>query len=221
MANIRAYKLAEELGIDRVEFVEKAAAIGVDLKSAMAAIDDAVAQELRQRLGSAKKDKGAVTESRVQRGKGGAAVIRRRKKEPEPEAPEPVAPAGEPLVADAVAEPESIPEEAVPEPEPAPGPDIPSAPPQQPQQQPAFAKQQPQAPAPERPAGPDKSGKQRKLVREVVNLREQERLARQATGRAATRRHVTIDPRTAVSPRRKRRDALAKPVVAKPAADAK
>ena len=63
MANIRAYKLAEELGIDRVEFVEKAAAIGVDLKSAMAAIDEDVAQELRQKLGSAKKDKGAVTES--------------------------------------------------------------------------------------------------------------------------------------------------------------
>ena len=30
MAGIRAYKLAEEFGIDRSEFVEKAAAVGVD-----------------------------------------------------------------------------------------------------------------------------------------------------------------------------------------------
>jgi translation initiation factor IF-2 len=219
MANIRAYKLAEELGIDRVEFVERAAAIGVELKSAMAAIDDDVAQELRQRLGGAKKDKGAVTDVRLQRAKGGAAVIRRRKKA-EPEVAEPVAPIAEPLLAEPeVAEPVALPEPDVvpePEPEPAPGPDTTS-----PQPQPAFAKQQPAAPAPERPAGPDKSGKQRKLVREVVNLREQERLARQATGRAATRRHVTVDPRTAVSPRRKRRDALAKPVVARPAAEAR
>jgi translation initiation factor IF-2 len=44
-------------------------------------------------------------------------------------------------------------------------------------------------------------------VREVVNLREQERLARQATGRGHVRRPVTVDPRAMTSPRRRRRDA--------------
>ena len=55
-------------------------------------------------------------------------------------------------------------------------------------------------------------------MREVVNLREQERLARQATSRGPMRRQVTLEPRTAVSPRRKRRDAapVRPAVVAKP-----
>ena len=35
MAKIRAYILAQELGIGRTEFVEKAAALGVELKSSM------------------------------------------------------------------------------------------------------------------------------------------------------------------------------------------
>jgi translation initiation factor IF-2 len=54
---------------------------------------------------------------------------------------------------------------------------------------------------------PDRVAKQRKRVREVVNLREQERLARQATGRAPLRRQVTLEPRSMPSPRRRRRDA--------------
>src|SRR5206468_7585469 len=73
--------------------------------------------------------------------------------------------------------------------------------------------------APERAPGPDRSGRQRKLVREVVNLREQETLARQAVGRAPVRRQVTVDPRTAASPRRKRRDALNRPAAARAASD--
>ena len=62
----------------------------------------------------------------------------------------------------------------------------------------------------ERPTeAPDvKAGRQRKLVREVVNLKEQEQLARQAVGRTRVRRQIQIDPRTATSPRRKRRDAV-------------
>ncbi|MCG8588298.1 MAG: translation initiation factor IF-2, partial [Proteobacteria bacterium] len=60
----------------------------------------------------------------------------------------------------------------------------------------------------------DRKGKQRKRVREVVNLREQEQLARQVTGRAQPRRQVTVDPRALTSPRRKRRDAPAKKAVA-------
>ena len=39
MSKIRAYKLAEELGMDRAEFVEKAAAAGVELRSAMASLE--------------------------------------------------------------------------------------------------------------------------------------------------------------------------------------
>ena len=51
MAKIRAYKLAEELGIDRAEFVERAAAAGVPLKSAMASLDEAEVEKLREKLG--------------------------------------------------------------------------------------------------------------------------------------------------------------------------
>ena len=63
-----------------------------------------------------------------------------------------------------------------------------------------------------------KTGRQRKLVREVVNLKEQEQLARQAVGRTRVRRQIQIDPRTATSPRRKRRDAVSpkRPATAAP-----
>ena len=77
MAKIRAYKLAEELGLDRTEFVERAAEAGVELRSAMASIDAEVADELREKLGAPKPEKQVVTERRVQR-RDGAAVIRRR-----------------------------------------------------------------------------------------------------------------------------------------------
>jgi translation initiation factor IF-2 len=229
MAKIRAYKLAEELGIDRAEFVEKAAAIGVELKNAMAQIDDDVAAELREKLSSARKKTGAVTEQRVQRGKGRTAVIRRRKaEEPEP-APEPIAAepaeptegiAEQPAISTLPTAPEP---ESEPEPEPAPEPTPEPEPIAQPEPAPAYARQQPELTAAmsERPSGPDRSGKQRKLVREVVNLREQERLARQATGRTPLRRHVAIDPRTAVSPRRKRRDTPTRPAATRPAAEAR
>ena len=51
-AKIRAYKLAEELGIERHEFVEKALRIGIELKSAMAALDDERGRrDLREKLG--------------------------------------------------------------------------------------------------------------------------------------------------------------------------
>ncbi len=53
MAKIRAYKLAEELGIERAEFVEKAAAAGIELTSARSASDDVEAERLRKKLGGA------------------------------------------------------------------------------------------------------------------------------------------------------------------------
>ena len=232
MANIRAYKLATELGIDRTEIVDRAAEVGVELKSPMAAVDPDTAQLLREKLGAPEPEKKVVTERRVVRS-GGAAVIRRRKKvtaepppEPEPVAeseatPEPVAAEAEPVVAEPEGTPEAEPE-TTPAPEPTPAREQPAV-------QPAAARKdadsdgrpggRSSAPGPDRNAPPDRKGNQRKLVREVVNLREQDRLARLATGRAPARRQVTIDPRTASSPRRKRRDTPQKsqPVAAKPA----
>jgi translation initiation factor IF-2 len=223
MANIRAYKLAEELGIDRAAIVDRAAEVGIELKSPMAAVDDETAALLREKLGKVAEPTSVVTERRVQQS-GGSAVIRRRKKAaPEPE-PEPIV---EEVVAataaeSIAAEPETTPEEPEPEPEPAV-----ETPEPQPAPRPIAAEREERetarpsgglrlAPeAPERAPGPDRSGRQRKLVREVVNLREQETLARQAVGRAPVRRQVTVDPRTAASPRRKRRDALNRPAAAK------
>lgn len=228
MAKIRAYKLAEELGIERGEFVEKAGALGIELKSAMASLDDDVAAELRNKLGGGTEKKNVV-EERVERG-GSATVIRRRKRvAPEPEPiPEP-----EPeVVAPVAEEPESVPESepvATPEvvedqpTEDAPAP-IAAAAPRVSVTQPAAAEAKPRPAA--APGGAtdgaagaaDKKGRARKRVREVVNLKEQEQFARQVTGRTGPRRApAATDPRTMVSPRRKRRDApaaKAKPVAA-------
>jgi len=228
MSKIRAYKLAEELGMDRQEFVEKAAAAGIELRSAMAPVDDEDAEKLRKKLG-APKSTSSVTEKRVEGGSG--AIIRRRKKKAAEEPPPPAEaePGAEPGPAIGEAEPVAAPvsAEAEAEAEPAaieePTPGV------------AEEPQQPAAPAPAAadsaaPAGggaaparkksgdasaaPD-AARDRKRVREVVNLREQERLARQATSRGPMRRQVTLEPRTAVSPRRKRRDvAPARPAAA-------
>jgi translation initiation factor IF-2 len=69
---------------------------------------------------------------------------------------------------------------------------------------------------PGKPAAPEapRAAKPKKQFREVVNLREQEQLARQATGRAAARRPVSVDARAFQSPRRKRRDATPRPAPA-------
>ncbi len=227
MANIRAYKLAEELGIDRAAIVDRAAEVGIELKSPMAAVDDETAALLREKLGKVAEPTSVVTERRVPQS-GGSAVIRRRKKAaPEPPAPEPVVEEIAAAAADATAEPEPATEQSeiapeqpvveVSEPEPIPQP-IAAEAEEAPSPRPSAGLRL--APdAPERAPGPDRSGRQRKLVREVVNLREQETLARQAVGRAPVRRQVTVDPRTAASPRRKRRDALNRPAAAKSASD--
>jgi translation initiation factor IF-2 len=208
MAKIRAYKLAEELGIDRAEFVEKAAELGIELKSAMAALEDDEVERLREKLGGPALRKGLVTEERVS-AKGGAVIRRRRKAAPEP-APEPPRPA--PVIAPpepiAPASFEAEAPEPVVEPEPEPEPQPEPEPEAVPVSQPAAARSAAEAseggPA---GAGADRAGRQqRKLVREVVNLREQERLARQATRQQ--RRQVVLEPRQVSSPRRRRRDAL-------------
>src|SRR5512145_1925070 len=84
--SVRAYKIAEELGIERNEFVEKARTLGVELRNAMATLDEEQIAFLREKLSVKRGD--VVTEARVER-KGGSAVIRRRKRVAEPE-PTPV-----------------------------------------------------------------------------------------------------------------------------------
>ena len=228
MAKIRAYRIAEELGIDRNDFVEKARSVGVDLASPMASVDEEVANELRQKLGGFVRG-AQVTERRVE-ARGVGAVIRRRKRvEPTPppvvETPPPPPPEPEPAPVEPVAaEPEPVAEPPAPEPvEPEPEPPVAEEPEggevePEPRIAPPVVEPEvlvePRSPG--LPAvGPGK-GKERKRVREVVNLREQEQLARQATSRL-TRRPVTIDPRAMQSPRRRRRDKVAS-APARPAA---
>ncbi len=221
MTQIRAYKLAEELGVDRNELVEKAQAFGVALKSPMASLTEAEAQLLREKIGGARS--GQVVERRVERA-GGAAVIRRRKRVAPPPKPEPVAPAPELAEGEegAAAQP-VLPGVSGVEPE-APAPEAPVLEPSAPVA-PAVAERPAAAAEPrggeavarrgegDAAAAPGR-GKQRKRVREVVNLREQEQIARQVTSRTL-RRSVTVDPRALASPRRRRRDAPApKPVPA-------
>ncbi len=214
---IRAYKLAEELGIERTEFVAKATELGFPLKSAMASLEDDEAEQIRRKLGAASATPQLVTEKRVE-AKSGAAVIRRRKKAPPPPPPPVVEapPAAEPAVAPAEPETVEIAQPTAPEPEPepevAPEPElpvevVPAAATPSPVSEPAVA-EKPKRRADGDSAGVDaeRAAKERKRVREFVNVREQENLARQATGRTTPRRQVTVEPRALLSPRRRRRD---------------
>ncbi len=84
MAKIRAYKLAEELGLEKEEFLEKAGQLGIELRSAMVGVDEDEAAVLRDKFGPRSVE---TIEKRV-----GSGVIRRRRKvlpKPAP-APEPV-----------------------------------------------------------------------------------------------------------------------------------
>jgi len=224
MSKTRAYKLAEELGIDRNEFVEKAKTLGVELKSAMSALEDDQLDLLREKLGGAAQKREGMVEERVER-KGGA-VIRRRKRAAPPEPPpvEPIAEsepvvetepvtAVEPAIEAPVSEP-GAPSEPQPEPQPvgdgAPEPGTPAVAPA-----PAVAAAG-ASEAKSEPAAADRKGRQRKRVREVVNLREQEQFARQVTGRGApARRPTVVSPRSVASPRSRRRDAPQKKAAAK------
>jgi translation initiation factor IF-2 len=223
----RAYKLAEELGIDRNEFVAKAKEAGVELRNAMATLDDAQVALLREKLSAKKSDR--ITEARVEV-TGGAAVIRRRKRaEPEP------APVAEPA-----APPQPEPAPVAVQPEPAPEPELPAPPAEAPPEgeaepAPIAASGEPAteedeeapakaplrgrtAPREDAAAAADRAAQSRKQFREVVNLREQEMLARQVVGRTAAPRVPVVDPRSMASPRRKRRDAPVKKSVAAAAA---
>jgi translation initiation factor IF-2 len=160
-------------------------------------------------------------------GKGGMTVVRRRRKQPEPE-PEPEP---EPVVEVAATSPtEDAPSKEVAQPESVTEPLAAG------EGVTATAKKEAAAKAPAGPATPaprdarsgagpgpsdagspaDRKGKQRKRVREVVNLQEQEQFARQITSRGSgQRRVVTTAPRTAINPRARRRDKLSpKPTAA-------
>ncbi len=107
MSKIRAYKVAEELGLEKEDFLKRAGEVGIELRSAMVALDDDQVEMLRRRLGG---DGEKREEKRV-----GSSVIRRRRRvvkaetapEPEPEvAAGPVEPvAAEPAVVGAEPEP--------------------------------------------------------------------------------------------------------------------
>ncbi|MFP6640603.1 MAG: translation initiation factor IF-2 N-terminal domain-containing protein, partial [Myxococcota bacterium] len=224
MAKIRAYKLAEELGIDRHEFVAKAAEAGIELKSAMAGLDEEAVRILREKLGEPSRTRRQMVESRVERS-GGTTVLRRRKRveadSSDDATPEPTLlsdPLAESTVElQAVESVEGDGEEVAGEEsaEAAAGVEDPQASPSvveevtgdAPDRRSGTAERPETAAA---PAGPERKGRQRKRVREVVNLQEQERFARQITGRGpAARRSSDASTRAMVSPRRKRRDKLA------------
>jgi translation initiation factor IF-2 len=214
-AKVRAYKLAEELGIDRNEFVERAAAEGVELKNPMAALEPEQVDLLREKLGGQAVNRAAMDEHRVE-SKAGSTILRRRRKkaadlppEPEPKLePVPVAQVhGERVLGETAPEDASL--EAVPEVEQELDEPVvePLAGVQEPVASPAGGVAARKRPAAEEP--PDRKGKQRKRVREVVNLREQEQVKLQYTGRGGMRRRTpVVSQRALVNPRSKRRDKL-------------
>ncbi|MCR9096352.1 MAG: translation initiation factor IF-2 [bacterium] len=230
MAKIRAYKLAEELGIERNEFVEQAGTHGVELKNAMASLDEEQVELLTQQLGGGAKSKKNVDERRLE-GKAGTTVVRRRRKkapepEPEPEVVEPepvpepvleesVEAVPEPIAAEAEEPTEAIEPTEVQEPAATPEPvaaeaDAAAAPPAGPTAPSGPAREAKPGPAPSDSGGPaDKKGKQRKRVREVVNLQEQEQFARQITSRGPQQRRAPAPAqRPMINPRARRRDKL-------------
>ncbi len=218
MATIRAYKLAEELGLERNEFVEKARAVGFDLKNAMAALEEEEVEQIRAKL-TGEKPKEKFVEKRVEGSKGGA-VIRRRKKVEEVETkPEDVAPAVEEVPIEEpppVAEPEPEQEVVVEPPtaaEPAAAAEAKTS---------AVKAKKPRVESDSEATAAlrktkkqladqdaeQRSAKQRKRVREDAALGEQEELARESLGRFVFRHTVEVDTKAYVSPRRKRRDPL-------------
>ncbi|MDD9871908.1 MAG: translation initiation factor IF-2 [Deltaproteobacteria bacterium] len=175
----RAYTVADELGIAHDEIVEKAATCGIKLKTKMSLVSDEDLETLRKKFGTARRE--SVTEVRSER-KGGT-VIRRRKAPAKSAPAKPAAPETAPAEAAAPA-PTAEPAAKAPAPQPTPPPA--PAPARQP------ARREDSRPAPRRAASREEAASaesraSRKQFREVVNLREQERIARQVTSRTAGR----------------------------------
>ncbi|MCE2391799.1 MAG: translation initiation factor IF-2 [Proteobacteria bacterium] len=87
---VRAYKLAEELGLERDELIAKAGEIGIEIRSPMSGLDSETADDLRRRFGRASD---VVTEDKRV---GGTVVRRRRRKRAVEDGPA-AAPAPTPL----------------------------------------------------------------------------------------------------------------------------
>jgi translation initiation factor IF-2 len=216
MAKLRAYKLAEELKLESDDFLKKAKAIGIDLRSKMSSLDEAQIEEIRRRLGVGVPDR--RVEKRV-----GKTVIRRRKKaeavlesEAAPAEPsaseEPAAIAGvEPAVAAAEAEPV-----APAEPPPAEPPPAAEAEPAQPSAATrAAVRREPPTPQRKRPA--------RREANLAANLKEQDSLARTMLGNVQHRleqRRSIVEQQSRLNPR-KRRASMAAPKPARPSDPAK
>ncbi len=139
MAKVRVYTLAKEAGIEGKELAEKLIDMGYDVKSHSSSLEEADADEVRQKLGLIETK---TERTRIQ-SKGKTTIIRRRTKKvpaeesaPAPEIAEPIEPAAEavevpgkepekekvaeePVVSDEVAAPVPVPEsdEEVPAPE--------------------------------------------------------------------------------------------------------
>ena len=251
MATIRAYKLAEELGIDRHEIVDKAAEVGVEIKSAMASLDDAQISLLREKFGRGSGSGRRMEERRVE-GKRGTTVLRRRKRSQKNEPSVQEEPEAEPIRSEESAAEETAAAEDAPAAEAPPAADTeptdvepassagpvdaeasddtefesgasPAEAPASSSSTPERKSSQSAAPDPSGAAGSDRKGRQRKRVREVVNLQEQERFARQITGRGGVARRSSLAPaaRPQANPRRKRREKLSPVAVAKAPAEQK
>src|SRR5512147_1752067 len=88
MAKLRAFQLAQELGIENKEFVSLMSAIGMPIKSHMSAIPEEDIEKIKLKIAEFKR--GRTVEKRV-----GGTVIRRRVSAAKPAEPEPEAPATE------------------------------------------------------------------------------------------------------------------------------
>jgi translation initiation factor IF-2 len=74
---MRAYKLAEELGLSREDLIKKAAEIGIEIRNPMATIEEDQANTIRRKLSAA-----AEVET-VQKRVGTGVIRRRKRKEPD------------------------------------------------------------------------------------------------------------------------------------------
>ncbi|MFQ5513389.1 MAG: translation initiation factor IF-2 [Myxococcota bacterium] len=230
MAKIRAYKLAEELGLEKEEFLKKAAALGVELRSHLVGLDEEQVELLRRRLGGIREQD--RDEKRV-----GSTVIRRRRRKVEPLPPESasVAPEPEPVAASAepaVTEPApEVSEESQAEPDDAAA----AADSQAPPLAEAPVVPEPRPLTPERPASspvtgpaagpPSRTAERlpdrppaRKLTRrkvlEGVALREQDQLSRSMRGNVQQRleqRRLVVEQQSRVQSARRRPVASGRP----------
>lgn len=229
MAKLRAYKLAEELELERAEFLRKAAAIGVELRSAMVGLDEAQVELLRRRLGRSTAD--SRDEKRI-----GGTIIRRRRKVVAPPPPQveepaaevPAAPESEEVVAAAPepaaaseAEPAVSEEPAVeavptrPEPRP-PDPARELAP-----AVPAVTRRVPALPASEAHRGTPRRSVRREAS-QAASLQEQDRMARTLLGNVQHRieqRRLVVDQQSRMQPSRRRRKTVPGRKVASPSAE--